>query len=864
MTDQHDNDSFESLDQALMDALHGGDKDRSTKPSQNVGEHDGLVQAFVALKSEGDDRVAKINVANTVAEAIQPRRTWSMQVFRWAPVAAAFAVLIIVGSRQLYADTYRLVAPHGALSWQDDAWQTVHGEVELSLPARIRSTQHQVVLHRRHFRAELRPETEVVVNQDDVRLLKGRAEIRIEKPMTLRLPSLTSIAKGRLVVATAEENPMLYKNRKLQILAGVVAVVAIYSGYLHVAQGGEKIEIEGPAGALVDSDGRVRRVSLKDVDEALNEKSKDALNALALAKAKNAGAVNDEKANQAINGGYWDEKAETVRFALSGEVFDGVTGDPVEDFQIALNGTQLRSFATAAQQTVTFSGKRDGKFRLPRLGLGIWQLTITAEGYAPSKQRVALNKLTNDPYVVVPMSTGGTLTGLVSDWRGRPIQDADISIGGCVAKAKCSTTKTDAKGAFVLAGAPEERPFTLNASHRRYGVSKTPNLELSDGESQHVSITLSGVLKVSGFVLKGKERKPAAGMAIQAQDKQVMTDAAGRYSVNIPLTRWPRVRVVIGGDRFVSEFASYPNNRSAEPIKWVDGDDHVAALRKDFSIGVGTASISGKITRDGVALANTEVEIKNTMGWASFKRGHQTFPEQTLTDAGGNYRIDNVPIQAGYVVMVSSKDQRQKLGTIVVEKAEDVIANFDLAGSVIRGTFLDRETKEPQTLYRNTCSRFGAQRKGDAAIYLATCLEEGRFEIRGISPGDYRLLQVAPKLYSEVIIGGRDVRVVAGQKLKNVEVFVKGKKRKTWKVRVTDPQGRFVAPLVLRYLRAKGSRTQGLRLRDDGLASFTIPVEQKEVFIDAPGYESARLILESAELGSGGVIDVRMSKSAQP
>lgn len=857
MTRRDDHDDLSELDRQLFDALKS--EDGAERADDQTG---GLAAAFDALRVQSASKGQTVDVHTAIMAKVRPPQGLLISMMRWAPLAASIVAVLFIGQQFLAAETLRIDAPHGVMLFGDGHWTAARGEIEFQGKREIKTLEHAATVKAPNYTARLHSHSEMVAAAEQIELSAGRTDLYLRNRTAVQLPLVNVKMRGRFGVGLLEEQQMLKNKRNLRIFGGAVAIVAIYAGYLHVAGGKTVDKIVGPAGAAVDEKGNVRPLSLANAERALLDDQTPSIrvrDGVASGKMQATGEVQEKK--KPTTGGYWDAKAKTIRFILAGEVFDAVTGDPIEDFEIALEGSKLRSFDTESSRTTAFTGKKNGNFLLPNLGLGNWRLIVSSKGYAPSKQTVALDKVTSDPWVVVPLSVGGRLSGVVRDWRHQPLEGVKISLGGCVAKARCPKATTDRKGTFVLAGAPEERPFTIYADDARYGHTSLPNLQLTEGESQHVEITLSGVLKVSGQVLRGEKRSPAVGVTVTAGEVTATTDAAGLYQLKMPLARSPHVRVVTGDDQYPSEFASYPKGRSAEPIQWVDGDDHVAILRKDFLLSQETASLSGRITRAGKPLANTTIYLHNTMGWNPSKRGHETFPEKTVTDGLGRYRIADVPAYAGYWFYLRENGVRAELGRVIIEKATDIVANFDLDAGTITGVFRDQNNASPFALDRNSCARFGAQREGDGAVYPARCLSDGGFEIRNLPQGRYRLALIAPKLFSDVQIEPIEVTLDKSLTRRDVEVLVKGKQRTYCKARVTDLDGGFVASLILRYHRGKNTRTESLRVRDDGTVSFSVPKEQVEIFIDAPGYVPAQLDLSKDVCGGQRVVDVQMAKS---
>ncbi|MEZ0310231.1 MAG: carboxypeptidase-like regulatory domain-containing protein [Myxococcota bacterium] len=558
---------------------------------------------------------------------------------------------------------------------------------------------------------------------------------------------------------------------------------------------------------------------------------------------REAGAGASAGGVDAATGGYWDAGRGAVRFRIAGEVFDAASGRPVQAFEIMLTPASRASQGLSRQVS-----EANGQFVVEGLAAGAWELTVRASGYAPSRQSVVLSAPTDDPYVVFPLSSGARLTGVVVDWRDDPVEGATIAIGEV-------TTKSDAKGAFILKSAPEDTAFTLTATHPRYGTAILPNLRVAEGETEHVRVSLSGILKVTGHVYRGAERAPVTGVMVKSGDATTATDERGVYEIFIPLGEHPMVRVVTGTPPV--ELESYPDNRSAEPLRWVTARTHVAELTKDFFLAMETGRLVGRISEaNGAPVVGAHVLINNTMGWA--KRDHQTFPAETTTDADGRYRVDNLPAHAGYRLRLRRDSEERLLGTVTMEEPAEVEANFVLAGSTLRGRFIDAKSKNAFAMSVRDCDSVGATRIGDGAIHVPKCFDDATFEIADLADGRYRIAIVGAKVHGNLKVHELEVDVPARSV---VDVEIEGEQSRTWTARITDTSGSFVAGGMLRYVTGKSLVTGSLEVGDEGTTRFTVAASQPTVFIEAPGYAASEIAL--AERDPRNVIDVRLARATQ-
>lgn len=555
---------------------------------------------------------------------------------------------------------------------------------------------------------------------------------------------------------------------------------------------------------------------------------------------RSAAPPGSESLTAPSTGGYWDDTRGAVRFRIAGEVFDASSGRPITSF-----GLRIAPAARAGSGLAKDVTNADGQFLAEGIAAGTWEITVRATGYAPSKQSVVLSVPTDDPYVVFPLSAGAGLTGLVVDWRGEPVEGAEVVL------SQGGSTKSDTKGAFVLKSVPEDDAFTLTASHPRFGSAMVPDLRVAEGASEYVKLTLSGILRVTGHVYRGSERTPAAGVMVKSGETATMTDPAGAYEIFIPLGERPMVRVITGTPPV--ELESYPDSRGSEPVRWVTAKTHVAELVKDFYLAMETARLHGRVSDASDApVASARLLIANTMGWA--KRDHETFPAETTTDGLGRYVVDNIPAHAGYRLTVLRDGRERLLGTVAIEEPRDVEANFVLATGTLKGRFVDAKTHDAFPMQQRMCDGIGAARVGESALYPLHCAGDGTFDVEELPAGRYRVDLIGNRMHqmsitaAEADVPSRDL----------MEITVSGERLTEWTARVTDSNGTFVSGLMVRYITGRTTITSSLHISDQGTATFTAGQSQASVFIEAPGYEPASVELTGRNPRQ--VIDVRLER----
>ncbi len=761
-------------------------------------------KAFAALRASTEDAMAAVDVSAAVMLRTRRRRA-----IRWLPLAAAALIAMLVWRDLALARSVTIVAEDGWLV-TPTGQTTLPRESTLRGDFTVRSNEHPIIMRSSNWTATL-------------------------------------AGHGEAAFAWLSEDNV---KKRSAALTGAVAVIVVYAGVLSFSEPG--VALRAPAAAVLDRDGKAYPIAASEA-ENLTGGAEGGITV----RDRGHGPFDQpgNAAGEIPSGGYWDASRGAVRFRLAGEVFDASSGRPIDIFEVQVAPADR---ASSGPRNHRVTGATDGHFLVDGISLGAWHITVRAAGYAPSRQLLTLAAVADDPYLVVPLTSGAKLTGTVVDTRGEPVEGAEIGLGNC--KASCGTTTSDGKGNFVLKSAPEDTPFTLAASHPRYGNAMLPNLRVAEGATEHVHVVLSGILKVTGHVYRGPEHAPVAGALVKGGEASTLTDDSGAYELFVPLEGHPVVRVVTGTPPV--EMESYPEERGAEPVRWATAKTHTAELNKDFFLAMETGRLVGRISEaDGAPVVGARLLIANTMGWS--KRDHQTFPAETTTDAGGRYRIDDLPAHAAYRIRLARGDDEQPLGTVALDTPREVEANFVLATNEIHGRFIDVHDREAFPMVQGMCDGIGATRVGEDAFYPLKCQGDGTFEVEHIPAGRYRIAGIGNRLRS-LKLAETYVDVPARAP---VEVHVEGERLLTWTARVTDAAGNFVREPVMRYEVQHGENhrtliTSSVSVSDEGTTTFSTPASLPEVVIEASGYAPARVQLVGRD--PKALLDVRLAREPTP
>jgi hypothetical protein len=832
-------------DQALREHAAG-----CPRCAARIDEAAGLRAQLASLRESSAARVQGIDLAPRVLASLAappeaPRRRWLL-----APLVAA--ALLLGWWLWPRGDRVEVSATEPVTAIGDGEPRQLRGErIAIATPVRlIASARGGATVAGGAAAIRLWPDSRLDV-ETPARLggLAGGVSIAARDVLTLFTNTVAIRGRGRFEIETRRQGAPMTLTRNHKIGVAVVVAVVVTAGWITIESRRGTERIDAPGAAVVDDSGAVTRLLPPDWKVGSGR--------LAAGVAPEPG---DGTGQGPVSGAYWDESSKRIIFALTGEVVDAASGAPIEAFDVEARALESKGFGAVSEVKRSFSDRAGGDFELNNVGLGIWQVTVRAADYAPSTQRVDLSDLGANPVLLFPLTGGARITGQVIDWRGQPVEGARVGQPECLERSdpKCSVVESDGDGRFDLPALPEDETFALRAEHPRYGFAESKNLRQDPGETRHVVIQLSGVLRVFGRVSRGDAAAPVAGAIITSDDGVVSatTDAAGEYEMFVPLGERPQVFVTGDPARRGEpiKIASYPNNRSSREVRWVEADTHVGELEIDFQLQMESAAIAGRVTDErGQPIAGARLRFTNAAGWK--RRGHETFPTEAVTGAGGRYRLNDVPAHAGYVVhLVAESGPATQLGYVSVPAEIEVRADFALGSGAIRGGFVSK-AGEPFAV--PVCPILGARSRANV-FHISRCPGADRFEFAGLPPGRYRLENANPQADRPFEIGSADVEVGPGEVVEGIEIVASGQQAWTWRLRILDEQGRFITGAFSRYRFEGTNFTSSLETGVDGITEITLSEALENLFIDAPGYQAVRL--ELGKLDRSEVIEVRMAR----
>lgn len=828
-----------------------------------------LGKQFEALAKETAAQVENIDLSGVMAKRLaemESKRSWRFAYY----AVPALAVLVIVVGLQWWQHrspvfSATLDATSGALVSKGDTSESVVGiGIRLTSPFAVQTNEAQSATLRFDERElRLSADTRIQLSDaGDVELQSGHIALRSPSPQPLHCGSTQFLSTGMLVIEKQpDRGTMKLLNRHKIAATSAVIAIAVYAGWTTIKTSQGDIRVDAPGGAYVDGEGQAHPFDLAD---GLPTRPNGGLAAFGLS------GTDGEPEEHMSAGAFWNDEQKVMLFRVPGEVFDAESGEALDAFDLEAVSIHSQGYAQTQSLRRSFSGLQDGHFELMGLGLGTWQVTARHSGYAPVVQTLEIDSLNADPYLVIPLSSGAQISGRVIDWRGRSVADAKIGLTQCFQVSEegkgCELAKTASDGTFVLSKVPEDAVYSLYAKHDRYGFASSKNLRATVEQegSEHITIVLSGIVRIHGQVLRGKEDTPVAGATVEGGGKQVQADANGFYELTIPLEDRPEAHVASypNAPEGRARIESYPQDRSARSLQWVEADTHAAEVQIDFHLEMSEATLVGQVVdHEGQPVIGVDLRLANTNGW-SRERSHQTFPTLAVTDKDGRYTVHHIPAKAGYQVEFRStpQDKWQHLGYVNVNEETQVEANFHIGSGSIRGRFVDASGKA-LAVSEFSCSRMGAERRDANSVFaLPQCYPDGRFEFVDLGPGQYLLHDKVEWMGSSLKFKEKQVRLKAGQVLTMVEVEVEGEPATTYRFRILGEENEFLEGAFIGYFVDKTMMTMNLRVGDDGTASQQVSAGIEEISVEVPGYLPQPIVLSDYEPGQ--IVEARLTRTA--
>jgi protocatechuate 3,4-dioxygenase beta subunit len=367
----------------------------------------------------------------------------------------------------------------------------------------------------------------------------------------------------------------------------------------------------------------------------------------------------------------------------------------------------------------------DGAFEVSGLPIGAISLHVRHPEYRDEVLEFTPGPADSVREVSVRMVRGARITGRVSDPNGNGVEGEQVNL--MITFMEARTTFTDENGAFELL-AVKPGTYMMTTGPFEQGARGLRKSGITVGEAGVVDVQFQSALaagRITGTVTIGGE--PAVGVTVTVRDargeeaqQMTKTDETGTYLVD---------GVEFGRVQVTAETSG--GLRGAEATTVAEGD---APTRLDVTIG--SAVVRGRAVDENgepVSGAWTNVEAVGTdeQGWSVIKAsGH--------TDESGRYEAKGLE-PGTYRMRLNLASYAQFLSDTVTVEENGVADLGDLRltrGVQITG-IVRNDAGSP--VEKATASLADPQGRPIFLFSMATTGSDGRYALRGIEPGQYRL-----------------------------------------------------------------------------------------------------------------------------
>ncbi|HEX5715073.1 MAG TPA: carboxypeptidase regulatory-like domain-containing protein [Thermoanaerobaculia bacterium] len=435
-------------------------------------------------------------------------------------------------------------------------------------------------------------------------------------------------------------------------------------------------------------------------------------------------------------------------------------GLPVAEARVSLAAAGEAGAPYRYQPFLTTSDP-EGRFRIPRVSAGRFDLRAESQGFAATVvEGVSIPE--QEPEVdlgEIRLLAGGAIEGIVTDTRGKPVEKAwiDLSPSGgedfmtaASAISGRQPTETGPDGRFRIENLPRGVRFDLHADHAELQPAEVLAVEVPTAEP--LRIRLSHPQALSGRVVD-ELGGPIAGASVSPSVTTVAPDGSSRSRIDEKTTTDPdgRFRLSRVSPGAVQVQASAPGYRSGEVLVQVPEEGETEPV--EITLGPGTSLEGQVLDRHGLPVRRARMELRTRPG------NPRSSVSGSMADEEGRYEM--VDLEPGPYEVAAYLDHRGRATRAAVE-IRPGRNRLDLrfgAGVEVSGRVLDSRG-EPVP---GAGLSLEAVQQQDQPVWplQATSSADGSFVLADVADGEYRLVATrqgfGPSAYPEIRVDGAPV-----------------------------------------------------------------------------------------------------------
>ena len=389
----------------------------------------------------------------------------------------------------------------------------------------------------------------------------------------------------------------------------------------------------------------------------------------------------------------------------------------------------------------------DGLFRIGGVRAGVWNLEVTAPGFAPraidgvnvaeGEARKELGDVALDP--------GAVVAGQVLNPAGEPVPYAEVTLRRDFASLGQTTAGAD--GRFSIGDLAPGEPVTMAVDAEGYAAVEQSGVT---PPAAGLTVTLGAAARVSGTVLDRETEKPITDFALTVSRSRSASGGGAAISM---LMQGPETTFQAADGTFVLDdvdpgsltiTARAPGWRPAvlRELEVAAGDELEGVV---FTLDRGVAISGVAVDDQGKPLPGVSVDRKAAGEGGMVRRMAGGETTQVVTDGDGAFALGG--LEPGRLTLQFRHPEFET-------HEEDVDATRDVGalrvrlsrGATLTGTVRRGEGGQPLPGARLTLTPIGSDAMGGGAAASTSANTDGSFALGGLATGRYTLRAEAPGL----------------------------------------------------------------------------------------------------------------------